>query len=150
MIYLISLVVFLLDFGTKHLALTYLAWHQPVAVMPGFNWYLTQNRGISFSLFTTASHWGPYILSAVALLICAGIVVWLQREKNRLARVGLALVLGGAIGNIIDRIRFGYVVDFIDWHVGSYHWPAFNIADSAVCLGVACLVIQSIFWEKKK
>ncbi|MDD3668713.1 MAG: signal peptidase II [Alphaproteobacteria bacterium] len=147
MIYIVALIVFLADIWTKHLALAHLAWHQPVPVIPGFDWYLTQNTGIGFSLFNTA---GPYVLSAAAMLICAGVIVWLKHERHRWTRLGLALVLGGAAGNVVDRLRFGYVVDFIDWHAGPYHWPAFNVADAAVCLGVACILVQSVIVERKK
>ena len=81
----------------------------------------------------------------------AGLLIyWIQKEKNRGARLGLALILGGAIGNVIDRIRFGAVVDFLDFYVGEYHWPAFNIADSAICIGVAILLIASFKKGEKK
>ena len=150
MIYIIPIVIILLDQLTKILVLNNIAEHSVVAVMPYFNLLLTFNKGVSFSLLTSDSGYAPYLLSAFAVGISICLLYWLKKEKDKLSRVGLALILGGAIGNVIDRIRFGGVVDFLDFYIGDYHWPAFNVADSAICIGVALILIRSVFGGKKK
>ena len=150
MIYLISLIVFLLDFGTKYWATGSLVPHNPVPVFPCFNLYLTFNPGVSFSLLSAQSVTGVWALIALTGVISAFIIYFIQKEKESLTRIGLALVLGGAIGNLIDRLRFGSVVDFLDFYLGSYHWPAFNIADSAICIGAILTLFQYIRKGSKK
>lgn len=149
MIYILSLIVIVLDQLTKGLMLVYIPQGTSVTVCPFFNLVSVRNRGISFSMFSGNSTLMPWILTAVALAFCIGIVVWLGREKDRRVRVGLALILGGAIGNIIDRVRLGAVVDFLDFYIGEYHWPAFNIADSAICIGVVLILILTLWGNKK-
>lgn len=149
MIYILSLIVIVLDQLTKGLMLVYIPQGTSVTVYPFFNLVSVRNRGISFSMFSGNSTLMPLILTAVALAFCIGIVVWLGREKDRRVRVGLALILGGAIGNIIDRVRLGAVVDFLDFYIGEYHWPAFNIADSAICIGVVLILILTLWGNKK-
>ena len=149
MIYLVSFIVFLLDFGSKFLALKTLIPHNPVPIFPCFNLYLTFNRGVSFSMFSAQSTMGVWMLIALTGTVSAFICYYfIQKEKESLIRTGAALVLGGAIGNLIDRIRFGSVVDFLDFYLGSYHWPAFNIADSAICIGAALILFQYIRRKK--
>ena len=91
----------------------------------------------------------PWILSLFALFICTCLVIWMRHEKDKWSRIGFALILGGAIGNVIDRLRFGGVVDFLDFYIGDYHWPAFNIADSAICIGVFLILIRAFFIKKE-
>ncbi len=142
MIYLLSLGVILADQITKMLIEAALIPQEVVPVFPGFNLFLTYNKGVSFSFLSSDHTWMPWALSALALVICLFIVQWMRVEKSRLILTGLALILGGAIGNVIDRIRFGAVVDFLDVYVGSYHWPAFNVADSAICIGVGLILLD--------
>ena len=103
------------------------------------------NRGVGFSLLTMNLPSGPYILSALALAIAAGMTVWLFRVALPLPALALGLIIGGALGNVVDRLRLGAVFDFIDVHLGGYHWPAFNLADSALSIGVALLIIDGLF-----
>ncbi len=142
MIYLLSLGVILVDQITKMLIEAALIPQEVVPVFPGFNLFLTYNKGVSFSFLSSDHTWMPWALSALALAICLFIVQWMRVEKSRLILTGLALILGGAIGNVIDRIRFGAVVDFLDVYVESYHWPAFNVADSAICIGVGLILLD--------
>jgi signal peptidase II len=121
-----------------------------IAVTGFFNLVLVWNRGISFGLFDSDSAWGPILLTALALAIAAGLVVWLRRAESRLAAAAIGLVLGGAIGNVIDRVRFGAVVDFLDFHAAGYHWPAFNVADSAISVGVGLLLYDGLFESRRK
>ena len=148
MIYLISVIVFLLDLGTKFLATYFLVPHQPLTIFPCFDLYLTFNRGISFSLFSARSPLGVWMLIALTGGISALVVYFIQTEKERLTRIGLAFILGGAIGNLLDRLRFGSVVDFLDFYWGTHHWPAFNIADSAICIGTILILFQYIRRKK--
>ena len=150
MIYLIPIIIILLDQLTKILVLNNIPEHTVISVMPYFNLLLTFNKGVSFSLLASDSKYAPYLLSAFAVGVSICLLYWLKKEKDKLCRFGLALILGGAIGNVIDRIRFGGVVDFLDFYIGDYHWPAFNVADSAICIGVAFILIRSIFRGKKK
>ena len=148
MIYLISLIVFLLDFISKYLATSTLVPHDPVSIFPCFNLYLTFNPGVSFSLFSAQSATGVWALIGLTAGISAIIAYCIQKETETLARIGYAFVLGGAIGNLIDRIRFGSVVDFLDFYWGKYHWPAFNVADSAICIGAILILFQYIRRKK--
>lgn len=85
------------------------------------------------------------MLPAVAVIICVALAVWLARSTHWVVTVGLAMIIGGALGNVIDRVRFGAVYDFLDVHVVGWHWPAFNVADSAISIGVALLILNSLF-----
>lgn len=145
----IALIAFLLDQITKLWALDILQLHKPVFVTSFFNFFLTFNKGVSFSLFYNTSAYGHLILAGMGLLICSGVFFWMRKEKDVKINVGLSLVLGGALANIIDRVRLGYVVDFLDFHLNSSHWPAFNLADSFICLGAFIIFIQ-IFFKKEE
>lgn len=116
-----------------------------IALAPFFNLVLAWNRGVSFSLFHSGAAYAPYVLSAVALAVVAGLLWWLRRMERPLPILAIGLVVGGALGNVIDRLRYGAVVDFLDVHAAGWHWPAFNLADSAITLGVAGLVIDGLF-----
>lgn len=137
----LSLGVVALDQFTKYIVSLTLAPHAMVEVTPFFNLVLAYNRGAAFSFLAGASGWQREFFIAVALLAAAWIV-WLLRRHSRelLFSAALALVLGGAIGNVIDRIVLGAVVDFLDFHAYGYHWPAFNVADSAITCGAALLI----------
>ena len=140
----LSAVVIVLDLATKELALRTLALHDPIAVVDGLlNWMLTYNYGAAFSFLSDASGWQRWFFSALAVVISGLLTVWLRRLPRSDWRQALpfALIIGGALGNLVDRLRFGYVVDFIDVYWGSYHWPAFNVADSAISVGAVLLVV---------
>lgn len=118
-----------------------------VEVLPFFNLTMVWNEGISFGLFHGSGAW---ILSGFALIITALFSAWLLKAQSWLQAISLSMVIGGAIGNVIDRFRFGAVADFFDFHVMGWHYPAFNIADCAIVVGVALLVIDGIFFEPKR
>ena len=141
--------VILFDQITKFLALKNLYLHIPIEITSFFNLFLTYNKGVSFSLFSSESSYTPYLLSLMSLVICVGICYWLLTETIPLVKIGLSFVLGGAIGNVIDRLFLGYVIDFLDFHYKTAHWPAFNIADSFICLGAFIIFIQ-IFFKKEE
>lgn len=124
---------------------TWLSLHETVAVLPFFNFTLAHNRGAAFSFLSSAGGWQRWFFVFLALGVSAVLIVWLKKlnQQARLEAASLALILGGAIGNVIDRLYHGYVIDFIDIFYGSYHWPAFNIADSAICIGAVLLIFDS-------
>lgn len=118
---------------------------QVIEVTPFFNLVLAWNRGVSFGMFNNQSDYGPYLLTGLAVVIIIALAVWLWRATTRLSVLALGMIIGGAIGNVVDRIQYGAVVDFLDVHAFGYHWPAFNVADSAVCVGAAILILESLF-----
>lgn len=120
-------------------------WAQGVTLTGFFNLVTVWNRGVSFGLFTNSASMGPIVLSLVAIAISAGLVVWLRKAENRFLAFGLGLVIGGAIGNVIDRFRFGAVFDFLDFHAFGYHWPAFNVADTGITVGVGLILLDGVF-----
>ncbi len=146
----LAAITIFLDQLTKIWALAEL-WDPPRfhEVTGFFNLVMVWNRGVSFGMFGGLGEIGPWILSALATAIAIGLSVWLWRADTRLIGTALGLIIGGAIGNVIDRIRFGAVVDFLDVHAFGYHWPAFNIADSAITIGVGLLLIDSLFGKRE-
>ena len=152
----LSVLVIALDLLTKALASHYLDLHQPLAVFSGFdlgfNLTLMHNSGAAFSFLSEASGWQRWFFSLIALVVSIGIIVWLKRLKPSqvLLAVSLALILGGALGNLWDRITLGHVVDFIQVYYDRWAWPAFNIADSAITVGAVLLVIDSIRGERRR
>ena len=114
-----------------------------------FNLTLTYNRGISFGLFNGGAGLNALVFSLAAAAIVAALVFWLSRVESPFLAVAIGLIIGGAAGNVIDRIRFGAVVDFLDFHVGALHWPAFNVADSAICIGVAAILLDGLLLRRE-
>lgn len=142
----ITFIVLGLDRLTKVFAQKYLIFQEPVHVMPSFNLMLSYNRGSAFSFLDQASGWQSYFFGGIAILVSAIILVLLKRmsASQKWVGVALTLVLGGALGNLWDRLSYGHVVDFIQWYAGNFYWPTFNIADSAVCVGAVMLVIDAV------
>lgn len=116
-----------------------------IEITPFFNLVVGWNRGVSFGLFNNDSPLNAWILIAVALVIVIVLMIWLSKTDRLRLAVALGLVIGGAIGNVIDRLRFGAVFDFLDFHALGLHWPAFNVADSAITVGALVLVADSLF-----
>jgi len=137
-------VLLVLDLWTKHLASQNLELFRPVPVTAWLNLTLAHNEGAAFSLLADAGGWQRWFFTAVALIVSGVLLVWLKRLPNsaRLLPVAIVMVLAGALGNMIDRIRHGYVVDFIDVHYQGWHWPAFNIADMVIVTGVILLLLE--------
>ena len=141
---LIALAILVVDQITKHFALTSLDPYQAREVTSFFNLVLVWNRGVSFGMLNSLGDHGPWLLTLLAGAIGAFLIVWLLRETRPLTRLALWLVLAGAVGNAIDRLRFGAVVDFLDFHAFGYHWPAFNVADSAIVIGAGLILFDSL------
>ena len=119
-----------------------------IEVTSFFNLVLVWNHGISFGMLS--DHRAPILLMVLAAVIVCILLIWLAKVNDRLTALGIGLVVGGALGNVIDRARFGAVADFLDFHVAGLHWPAFNVADSAIFMGVVVLCIESMMHPSKK
>ncbi len=147
----ISVVVIILDQISKNWADSTLILGQSIEILPFFNFTLLYNTGVAFSFMADAGGWQRWLFSGFAAVISVVIIVWMARtpRSQTLVNVGLAMILGGAIGNnLIDRLLYGYVIDFIDLYYQSWHWPVFNIADSAITIGAAMLLIDAIWFSE--
>lgn len=150
--YTLSLVVILLDYFTKAWAVKVLHPYEPKSVFLMMNWTLAFNTGSAFSFLENVGPWHQWVLGGFSFLMSIVIVIWMSRatfDMQKIEFYGLSLILGGAIGNLIDRLNGGYVIDFIDVFYKNHHWPVFNIADSAICLGAGLLIVDRIF-EKRR
>lgn len=147
---IVSTVVIALDQWTKAIATASLQLHQSIEVFTGLKWTLAHNYGVAFSIFNDGEGWQRYGLSAFALIVASGFTFMMTRlpRADVATKLAFSLVIGGALGNVIDRIRFGYVVDFIDVYWKNSHWPAFNIADSAIVCGAIVLLIWG--WKHER
>ena len=158
----LAALVIVLDQGSKYLASQLLTLYQSVDFIPFLKFTLLHNKGAAFSFLSSAGGWQRWLFTLLALVVSVIIVAWLRRlsPQEKWQAMGLALILGGALGNVIDRISHGYVVDFLDFYypaeqclplfyqvhtmVAECHWPAFNIADSAISIGVVVLIVDSL------
>src|SRR5688500_12458799 len=140
----IALVVVVLDFVTKRWIETVLDYGEHVPLTSFFNLVLTYNAGAAFSFLSDAGGWQRWFFTIVSIGASTLIIYLLRKHAaERLFCIALSLILGGALGNLWDRVTLGHVVDFLDFHVAGYHWPAFNVADSAISVGAVLLVIDS-------
>ena len=141
-----ALLVLALDQASKWwiLRVLDLPARQQVHVMPFFDLTMVWNQGVTFGLFQQSGPWGAWLLAGVALMVVALLCVWMQRADRRVTACALGAIAGGAVGNVLDRLRLGAVEDFIHLHAGGYSWYVFNVADSAVVCGVAVLVLEGL------
>ncbi|SHF65113.1 signal peptidase II [Modicisalibacter ilicicola DSM 19980] len=142
----LSVLVVMLDLGSKALASSMLYYAQPVELLPVFNLTLLHNTGAAFSFLATHDGWQRWLFALIAIGATIGLTVWLTRLKanETLTAVSLALIIGGALGNLYDRLVHGYVVDFLSFHWQDHYFPAFNLADTAITLGAIGLILQSL------
>ena len=148
---LLSAAIILVDQVTKLIVLDHFNLHETLPLIPGLlNFTLAFNDGAAFSFLQGAGGWQRWFFTALAIVVSAVLVVWLKRTPRGDWRTALplALVVGGAIGNVIDRIRLGHVVDFIDVHYQSWSFPAFNVADSAISIGAVLLIVFGLFGKQ--
>lgn len=140
------------DQASKELLLRYLLkTGAAVQVIEGFfRLVIVWNPGVSFGILGGDKALPAWVLSAVAVAVCIGLFLWLRRIDRPLTCWGIGLVIGGAIGNVIDRARWGAVFDFADFHLGQWHWPAFNVADSAIVVGVGLMLIDSLVGDRQR
>ncbi len=153
----ISVFSVVLDQLTKYIAEAELLLHRPVAIFPGFNFTLMYNKGAAFSFLSEAGGWQRIFFVALSAIISIFLFFWLKQitsdekqKDNQLLQIAISFILGGAIGNLIDRAMTGEVVDFIQVYYSPYYFPAFNIADSAITLGAALLILDIILEGKRK
>lgn len=147
----VAIVVVILDQLSKAAILGFFAAHpfsEPLT--PFFGLVLAYNRGMSFGFFNAgAGGFNVFFFSLVAAAIVVALIWWLVRVTSPFLAVAIGLIIGGAVGNVIDRLRLGAVVDFLDFHVGLWHWPAFNLADSAICVGVAAMLLDGLLLRRQ-
>jgi signal peptidase II len=144
-------VVILVDQMSKWVVLHQIRPGETIYVAPFWNWVLTFNPGAAFSFLADQPGWQRWLFTVLALAVSAWIALELRRHpEQKLLSLSLALIMGGALGNVIDRIRFVAVVDFVQWHVAGYYWPAFNVADSAITVGAILLVFSTLTAPGKK
>jgi signal peptidase II len=148
----LSLLAVILDQASKLAIAGSMQLYQSIEIVPYFNLTYVHNTGAAFSFLSEAGGWQRWFFAGLALVISVVIAVWLARLKRHetLLAVALSLILGGAIGNLIDRLAYGYVIDFLDVYYQTWHWPAFNIADSAITLGVILMLVESFFLGKRE
>ncbi|WP_154223350.1 signal peptidase II [Marinicella rhabdoformis] len=141
----LSVLVFVLDQWTKSIASETLKMYVAVPVNEFLNWTLMHNKGVAFSFLADQSGWQRWFLSVLAIVIVVWLLVWMYQNSKamKLQNAALALVVGGALGNVYDRLMLGYVVDFVELHYNENYWPAFNVADSAICMGAVLLIIDA-------
>lgn len=155
----LTLLIIVLDLGSKAIISQNFSLYETVPVIPGwFNLTLAHNSGAAFSFLANESGWQRWFFAIIALVVSTIIFFWIKRLQSheRWVAIALALILGGALGNLWDRLTLGYVVDFLDFYYQSaptakaMHWPAFNIADSAICVGAIMLIIDALFSKEDK
>ena len=146
----LSLVIIIADQITKHLVTKHLVYRQANEIISGFNLTLVHNTGAAFSFLSEAGGWQRWFFIVLTSAVSLGLIYWLGTlAKQRIwLAAALALVLGGALGNLWDRIMLGYVIDFIDVYYAQWHWPAFNVADSSICAGAGMLIIDAIWFDQ--
>ncbi len=147
----ISAVTLVVDQASKLAIDASMQLYESIPLMPYFNLTYAHNTGAAFSFLAQAGGWQRWLFAGLAIVMSGVIGVWLARlqKHETLMAVALSLVLGGAIGNLIDRVAYGYVIDFLDVYYQNWHWPAFNIADSAICVGVGLMLLESFGFGRK-
>ncbi len=149
---LIAVAVVALDLWTKALATELLNYGQPVRILPVLDFTLLHNRGAAFSFLNTAGGWQRWVFAGIAIVISLVLLVWvlqLKRSERWLA-IALTLIMGGALGNLYDRLTLGYVVDFIHFHWNYRYFPAFNIADSAITIGAGMMILDAVWLQRRR
>ena len=144
--YLLSLLLIGADQISKSIAIYNLPLYKPMTFFPGLNWTLMFNSGSAFGFLNRSDFWwSAYLLTGFGLLMSVGLIIWigLYNSDEKIELLGLSFILSGAIGNVIDRLHFGYVVDFIQVYYGEHYFPVFNLADSAICVGAALLFFMN-------
>jgi len=142
---ILAVVTLVADQAVKLLLQDMLLKQGTIEVIPGvFNLVMVWNPGISFGMLGGGGKLPPWVLSAIAVAICIALFFWLRAARSRWTASAIGLVIGGAIGNVVDRARWGQVFDFADFYIGRWHWPAFNVADAAIVIGVLMLLAESL------
>lgn len=148
----LTVVILIVDLSSKQLILNHFQLYESIPLMPYFNLAYAQNPGAAFSFLADKGGGQRWFFAFVAIVICVVLIVMMYRQSvnKKLSNIAYALVIGGALGNLCDRLVHGFVVDFIDFYVGDWHWPTFNIADMAICVGAALIILDSCINTDKK
>lgn len=141
----LAVVMLIADQVSKQMVVAMMDYRESIAVMPYFNLTYVHNPGAAFSFLADQGGWQRWFFTAIAFSVSIALVVWLAKtpKKDKFISIAFSLILSGAVGNLIDRFMFSYVIDFLDFYIGNNHWPAFNIADSAIFIGAAMMLIES-------
>ncbi len=146
----LALLIIILDQLSKYYVLEHVVNEYGVVPCTSFfNMVRAWNTGVSFSMFNDMGNLGVWVLSLSSIIIVCFLIYWLYKENNKLIQISLGFIIGGAIGNVIDRIRLGAVFDFLDFYIGNKHWPAFNVADSFICIGAFLIIMHGLFYQTK-
>ena len=148
----LTVAVFIIDQFTKYLTVQKLALYESYEILSFFNFTYARNYGAAFSFLGDAGGWQKYFFTGIALVVSAYLIYSMKKmdATQRWMSSAYALILSGAVGNVVDRLLFGYVIDFLDFDLGFYRWPTFNIADSAIFIGAMMIIIDALFWAEKR
>ncbi|EPQ5230037.1 signal peptidase II [Providencia stuartii] len=148
----LTIVIIVADLGIKQLVLSDLNLYEPHPIMPFFNIMYAQNFGAAFSFLADEGGWQRWFFAGIAIGISIILMVMMYRQsaQKRLSNIAYALIIGGAIGNLSDRLVHGFVIDYLDFYVGNWHWPTFNLADMAICIGAALVIFEGFLPDKSK
>jgi len=148
----LTLLVLVVDQVTKYLTIQMLDLYESYQILSFFNFTYARNYGAAFSFLGDAGGWQKYLFTGIAFAVSSYLLYLLKKNEmtERWMNCAYALILSGAVGNVLDRLMFGYVVDFLDFDLGFYRWPTFNVADIAIFIGAAMIIIDSIFWAEKR
>lgn len=148
----LAALVFILDIGIKYLVMQNIGygWPNRIEILPFFNLLYVHNYGAAFSFLSDQAGWQRWFFTAIAFLVSGLLTFWMSKlpSTERWNNIAYAMIIGGAIGNVFDRVVHGFVVDYLDFYWGSYHWPAFNLADSAICIGAAMIILDGLRSKK--
>ncbi|MDG3088946.1 signal peptidase II [Vibrio hannami] len=149
----LAALIFVLDIGIKFIVMGNMGygWANRIEILPFFNLLYVHNHGAAFSFLSDQAGWQRWFFTAIAFIVCGMLTFWMSKlpAKDKWNNVAYAFIIGGAIGNVFDRIVHGYVVDYLDFFWGTYHWPAFNLADSTICIGAAMIILDSFRKDSK-
>ena len=148
----LAVVMLIVDQVTKQIVVALFEYRETVAVMPFFNFTYARNPGAAFSFLADQGGWQRWFFTIIAGSVSALLVYWMAKtpKKDKMIAIAFALILSGALGNLIDRLIYGYVIDFLDFYVDNKHWPAFNVADSAIFIGAALMILDAFKGNKEK
>lgn len=148
----LAIVMLVVDQVTKQTVVALMDYRQSIAIMPFFNLTYVHNPGAAFSFLADQDGWQRWFFTIIASVVSVLLIYWMAKtpKQDKLISIAFALILSGALGNLIDRVMFGYVIDFLDFYVGNKHWPAFNVADSAIFIGAGLMIIDALKGENKE
>jgi signal peptidase II len=148
----LAALIFVADIAIKFAVIDNMqyGWSHRIEVTSFFNLLYVHNYGAAFSFLGDQDGWQRWLFAGIAFFVCGLLISWMRKlpSSDKWNNIPYALIIGGAIGNVFDRLVHGYVIDYLDFYWGSYHWPAFNLADTAICIGAAALIIEGLFASK--